>query len=122
MPYLDLITNVKLESPALKSFILEFSKFSADTLGKPESYISVSYTHNETLTFNGSFDPAFQLRIVSLGNLDREKNEKYSQALAAFLKEKLSLTGDRGYIVFDDPGNAFVGYTGTTFATIFESR
>ncbi|KAG6850410.1 hypothetical protein H0H93_013635 [Arthromyces matolae] len=96
MPALELSTNVKLENP--KQFALEFSKFSADTLSKPEKYISVKYIYNETLTFQGNFDPAFTLSIISLDNLNPEANEKYSKAFFDFFKKKLGVPGDRGYM------------------------
>jgi phenylpyruvate tautomerase len=38
----------------------------ADLLGKPEKYVSVSYRYNEFLSFNGTFEPAFLLVIVRL--------------------------------------------------------
>jgi phenylpyruvate tautomerase len=40
-------------------------KVGAETLGKPEGYITVNITHNETLTFAGTFDPAYVLSVVS---------------------------------------------------------
>lgn len=120
MPTLDLTTNVKLADP--KAFALDFSKFSADTLSKPELYISVKITYNENLTFGGTFEPAFQLTIVSLDNIDVELNERYSEAFFDFFKEKLNVPGDRGYINFHDPGRGFLGHQGTTFASIFGKK
>ncbi|EMD34384.1 hypothetical protein CERSUDRAFT_97644 [Gelatoporia subvermispora B] len=117
MPSLELRTNVKIDDP--KPFLLEFSKFSAELLNKPELYISVSYDYNENLTFNGSFDPALLLTITSLGNINPEANEKYSKALFEFFEKKLSVPGDRGYITFLDPGLAYLGHKGTTFSVIF---
>ncbi len=91
-------------------------KFAAETLGKPEDYISVHLDHNKPLTFKGTFEPAFLLTIVSpvrpsftptcqplheqvsLDNLQPEKNEKYSKAFFEFFKEKLNVPGDRGYM------------------------
>ena len=40
------------------------AQFAAETLGKPEAYISVHLDANKPLTFNGSFEPAFLLNIV----------------------------------------------------------
>ncbi|KAM6500931.1 Tautomerase/MIF [Amanita muscaria] len=100
MPYLNLITNVKL---------------GAEVLSKPEEYISVSITYNDTLTFNGTFDPAFQLVITSLGNINGSKNVVYSKKLFSFLKEKLGIPDNRGYIVFQDPGVENLGFRSTTF-------
>ncbi|EAU88060.2 hypothetical protein CC1G_10833 [Coprinopsis cinerea okayama7 len=122
MPSLDLTTNVKIEDE--KAFALEFSKASEmnmpwSILGKPEKYISVNVKYNPALTFAGSFDPAFLLTIVSLDNIKPDLNEKYSAELFAFFKEKLGVPGDRGYVVFNDPGRAYIGHQGTTFAAIF---
>ncbi|KAJ7043042.1 Tautomerase/MIF superfamily [Mycena alexandri] len=117
MPYLELMVNVQV--PDEKALALEFSKLGAQTLGKPEAYITVSITYNKTLTFGGTFDPAFALTITSLDNLNTEANEKYSLAFSEFFKEKLNIPNDRGYITFNDPGRGFLGFKGTTFATIF---
>ncbi|KAF9441332.1 hypothetical protein P691DRAFT_684241, partial [Macrolepiota fuliginosa MF-IS2] len=57
-----LIGGMQIADP--KTFALEFSKFGAELLGKPEAYITVQYHHNETITFGGTFDPAFTLKIV----------------------------------------------------------
>ncbi|KIJ22737.1 hypothetical protein M422DRAFT_30665 [Sphaerobolus stellatus SS14] len=117
MPSLVLTTNVKIADS--KEFSLEFSKLGAQVLGKPEKYISVQYTHNESLTFAGTFDPAALLVITSLDNISPEKNEKYSEAFFNFFQEKLGVSGDRAYITFYDPGRAYLGHQGTTFASIF---
>lgn len=46
---------------------------------------------------------------TSLGNLQPEKNEVYSKKISEWLNSKLGLKNDRGYIVFNDPGNAYIG-------------
>ncbi|CAE6406386.1 unnamed protein product [Rhizoctonia solani] len=123
MPAIVLTTNVKPRDEAHeKELVLDLSKFSAEILGKPEKYISVVYNHVGTLSFHGSFDPAFLLHITSLGNINPEANEKYSKALFDYFKEKLNIPGDRGYITFYDPGLAYLGHEGTTFATIFNKK
>ncbi|KAJ6620292.1 Tautomerase/MIF superfamily [Mycena sp. CBHHK59/15] len=117
MPYLELMTNVQI--PNETEFALEFSKFSAKTLGKPEAYITVSVTYNKTLTFAGTLDPAFACTVVSLDNLNPEVNEKYSASLSEFFQHKLGTPSDRGYITFHDPGRGYLGFKGTTFMSIF---
>ncbi|KAJ7349027.1 Tautomerase/MIF superfamily [Mycena albidolilacea] len=117
MPYLELMVNVQV--PNETEFALEFSKVGAKALGKPEAYITVSITHNKTLTFAGTLDPAFALVVTSLDNLNPEANDKYSAILSEFLKEKLGIPNDRGYITFQDPGRGFIGYKGTTFASLW---
>ncbi|KAK7688987.1 hypothetical protein QCA50_007678 [Cerrena zonata] len=120
MPALELKTNVKLEDA--KPFIQEFSKFSAELLGKPLAYIATSYTYNEHLAWEGTFEPAFLLSVASLDNITPETTEVYSKKLFEFLKEKLALPGNRGYIVFTDPGRSNIGYQSTTFESIFGKK
>ncbi|KAG9121590.1 hypothetical protein FRC07_002397 [Ceratobasidium sp. 392] len=123
MPSVVLSTNVKPRDEAHeKELVVELSKFSAELLDKPEKYISVSYQYTRTLSFHGSFDPAFLMTITSLGNINPEANDKYSKALFDWINDKLNIPGDRGYITFYDPGLAYLGHTGTTFATIFGSK
>ncbi|CAE6431842.1 hypothetical protein BN14_00019 [Rhizoctonia solani AG-1 IB] len=117
MPAIVLTTNVKPKDEAHEKEL-----FSAETLNKPEKYISVVYNYVGTLSFHGSFDPAFLLHITSLGNINPEANEKYSKALFDYFKQKLNIPGDRGYITFYDPGNAYLGHEGTTFAAIFGTK
>ncbi|KAF7359208.1 hypothetical protein MSAN_01262800 [Mycena sanguinolenta] len=117
MPYLELMVNVKI--PNETEFSVEFAKFGAKALGRPESYMSSSVTYNRTLTFAGTLEPAFALTVVILNSeLNPEANEEYSAALSEFLQEKLDIPNDRGYINFCDPGRGYLGYKGTTFATI----
>ncbi|KAH9063772.1 Tautomerase/MIF superfamily [Lactarius deliciosus] len=85
------------------------SQLGADLLNKPEKYISITYRYNEFLTFGGTFDPAFQLTVISLDNITPESTETYSNALFTFLKDTLGVPGDRGYILFNDPGRANIG-------------
>ncbi|KAM5542653.1 hypothetical protein V8D89_003614 [Ganoderma adspersum] len=117
MPAIEIRTNVTVADP--KAFVKELSKFSADNLGKPEAYIGVHLVQEQTLTFGGSFDPAFLLSITSLDNLPPENTEKLSKAFATFIQEKLGIPHDRGYILFNDPGRANIGFQSTTFVTIF---
>ncbi|KAI0802012.1 Tautomerase/MIF superfamily [Irpex lacteus] len=120
MPSLEIKTNVKLADP--KAFLVEFTDFAAETLGKPKQYIVVSYVHQEYFAWNGTFDPAYLLQIVSLGNINPEANVTYSKKFSDFLQQRLGAPADRGYISLIDPGNENLGYTGTTFATIFGKK
>ncbi|KAG8715416.1 hypothetical protein FRC08_010603 [Ceratobasidium sp. 394] len=123
MPSIQLSTNVKPRDEAHeKELVLELSKFCAELLSKPEKYISVEFKYVPTLTFAGTFDPAFLMTITSLGNINPEANDRYSKALFEHINKRLNVSGDRGYITFYDPGLAYLGHTGTTFATIFGSK
>jgi len=77
--------------------------------------MSVSITYNDTLTFGGTFEPAFQLLVISLLNINATKNVEYNKKIFSFLKEKLGVPDNRGYIVFQDPGVENLGFQSTTF-------
>jgi len=117
MPSLVITTNVKV--PDIRAFIVEFSKLAAETLGKPEQYISINYNYDENLSFHGTFDPAFLMVITSLDNINPTSNEQYSKTFFGYFKEKLGVPGERGYITFFDPGREYLGHKNTHFGTLF---
>ncbi|EEQ92561.1 uncharacterized protein BDCG_07681 [Blastomyces dermatitidis ER-3] len=119
MPFLELLTNVALSREQSKDLALSLSKTAAEILQKPESLISVQVRADEILTFAGTHDPCFQLRITSLGNLTPENNICYSEAFTEFLKAKIGVENSRGYIVFYDPNYPNIGYKGTTAAKLW---
>ncbi|KAJ7776866.1 Tautomerase/MIF superfamily [Mycena maculata] len=118
MPYLELMVNVQI--PNETEFALAFSKIGAQAMNRPEGYISVSITYNKTLSFAGTFEPAFALNVTGLDDLTRATNEKNSAIFSEFFQSTLGIPNDRGYIVFKDAGRAFIGYKGTTWATLLE--
>ncbi|KAF9521965.1 Tautomerase/MIF superfamily [Crepidotus variabilis] len=120
MPLITLITNVQVEDS--KGLNLELSKFSSETLGMPHIIISVNVVQSDSLSFAGSFDPAFFLKVESLGdNISPEANVKYTEAYSTFLKDKLSIPNDRGFIFFVDVGKTNIGFKGTTVAVLQEA-
>lgn len=56
------------------------------------------------MTDTGDTGIGFQLRITSLNVLQPEKNIGYSEAFSAFLKEKIGVDNNRGYILFHGLG------------------
>ncbi|OJD28027.1 hypothetical protein ACJ73_00582 [Blastomyces percursus] len=117
MPFLELLTNVTL--PRAEDHALSLSKTAAEMLEKPESLISFQVCVDEILTFAGTHDPCFQLRITSLGNLTPDNNIRFSKAFTDFLKAKIGVENGRGYIVFYDPNYPNIGYKGTTAAKLW---
>ena len=94
--------------------------------------MAVFITHNETLAFGGTFDPAFILKIVRaltltkfaksflppkllilpqdcLDRINPTLNEEYSREFSKYIEENLNIPKDRGYIGFSDPGRAYLG-------------
>ncbi|KAI0033306.1 Tautomerase/MIF [Vararia minispora EC-137] len=112
MPLLAITSNVK---PAdIKAFVLDFHKFAVKTLGKFDETTSISFNYQEHLSFGGTFEPAFILGITSLDNFSDEKNEAYSKVFFEYFQRTLGVPDHRGYIRFEDPGYAAIGYRSTT--------
>ncbi|EJD37890.1 Tautomerase/MIF [Auricularia subglabra TFB-10046 SS5] len=118
MPFLHLVSNVQPSDA--RAFIKEFSKLASETLGKPEKAVAIDFRYNESLSFGGTFEPAFLLTIGSLINVNPETNAEFSGVFFAFFKEKLGISGERGFIEFVDPTAAYIGYDGTTIAKMWE--
>ncbi|KAF5373113.1 hypothetical protein D9758_001528 [Tetrapyrgos nigripes] len=126
MPMIRLSTNIKLidyslTDPNLQEWAKNFSKFSATTLEYPEEVISVLVTQNETLTFKGTFDPAFLL-TVSSPTSNPENNLKWSAAYFDHMKQTLGIADDRGFISFESPGKPYIGYKSTTLEELFKQK
>jgi phenylpyruvate tautomerase len=106
MASITLTTNVKIDGPST-SFIPSLSKFAAETLGIAQRNVFVMYTHNDTLCFDGSFEPAFHLVIRRPGiTTAPERIQGYSASLTDFLEKTLSTPKNRGYINFLDQTNS----------------
>ena len=68
-----------------------------------------------TISFAGTFDPAFTVNIYSIGKIDPEMNTNTSAGLAEFLEKEFGLPSDRGYISFFDMKGTNMGFKGKTF-------
>jgi hypothetical protein len=88
----------------------------ARELGKPESYVMVSFEHDAELLFGGSADPACFAALKNIGTFTPAQTEKLSALLCAKLSEGLRVARNRIYIEFIDAKPHLWGYDGGTFA------
>ncbi|XP_076029933.1 macrophage migration inhibitory factor homolog [Oratosquilla oratoria] len=114
MPHLHLSTNVPKEKiPA--SCMLELSKLVADTLGKPEPYVSIHIVPDQMLIFNRSTEPCGMAVLMSSGKLSIEENKVHSARISEYMEKNLGIPKNRMYINFIDMQKENVGFDGTTF-------
>ncbi|KAI0340509.1 Tautomerase/MIF [Trametopsis cervina] len=116
MPSLVLTTNVKIDD--VKPFIQKLSKYASEVLGKPEEYMCCTYNYNEHMLWHGTFDPALELTIISLGNISPQSNIEYTKKLFEFFEAEIGVPKNRGYIFFSDPGRENVGSLRTSFGIL----
>jgi hypothetical protein len=97
-----------------KKFIGELSTYSANALNKPMTYMCVSLQDNLSMIFNDSDEPAYIVGVTSIG-IDSQTTKKMSKDLSDFFEKELKASSDRGYIFFNGPDAANVGWKGSTF-------
>lgn len=67
MPYLEINTNTTIDN--CSEIAEQASKLTADILGKPESYVMVKISPEQTLLFAGSNAPVFVINTIGV-NVD----------------------------------------------------
>ena len=87
----------------------------AGTLGKPESYVMVTFQKVDAMCYGGTSDPAAFLYLSSLGSIDPDTNKATSAAVADVLEAELGVPKGRYYINFFDSERSNMGYNGGTF-------
>ena len=66
MPLLSIETNLSLDNAALNTFLAAASARTAETLGKPESYVMVKLNTNPNMMFAGNQQPLAYVELKSL--------------------------------------------------------
>lgn len=112
MPLLQITTNVNHENTA--SLAKAASRFTAELLGKPESYVMVRIDAGADLWFAGTDEAAAHIKLKSLG-LPESSTGKYSAAICGFIEQQLGVSPGRIYIEFSGPPRHLWGWNGSTF-------
>jgi phenylpyruvate tautomerase len=117
MPLLQVQTSAPAPTASAPTSLLkDLSTLLARELGKPESYVMVSFEGNAAPLFGGSADPACFCAVKSIGTFTPAQTNQLSALLCAKLSEGLGVAQDRIYIEFIDAKPHLWGYDGGTFA------
>jgi len=112
MPLLNIKTNIIIESKS--SFTQAASEFTAELLGKLESYVMINIEDSQCLMFAGSETPCALLSLKSLG-LTEDLTASYSQKLCEFIHSQTKIETARIYIEFSNPERHMWGWNSHTF-------
>lgn len=115
MPLLSVTTNQPSADNALPQALKALSALVAQTLGKPEAYVMLSYQHNPSMLFAGSDAPLAYLELKSIG-LPSNQTQALSAALTEAIQTHLGIPADRVYIEFSNAERHLWGWNGSTFA------
>uniref|UniRef100_A0ACD6A7U2 Uncharacterized protein n=1 Tax=Avena sativa TaxID=4498 RepID=A0ACD6A7U2_AVESA len=114
MPTLHLSTNVPVDAVAAADILRDCSTALTRIIGKPECYVMVSINGSAPTSFAGTEEPAAYGEMLTIGGLGRVNGE-LSAAIAEILEAKLSISGSRLYVKFEDLQGYNVGFNGSTF-------
>jgi hypothetical protein len=84
-------------------------------MNKPKQYVQVWLEGGCHLQLGGSDQPSAFVELRAL-DLAEAQAKPLSAAIAGFLKEKLSIPGDRVFINFQDVPRSMWGWDSSTFA------
>lgn len=112
MPSLTITSNQILDTDSSQLKLL--SKTVAEGLGKPESYVMVSLTHNPDMLFAGTNEALAYCELKSLG-LQESQTATLSESLCSSLNKLYGISPSRIYIEFSAPPRAMWGWNNRTF-------
>ncbi len=114
MPLLKMHTSVPVPEEKKEPLVKALSQITAETIGKPESYVMVVLSHG-TMSMGGEIGPAAFADVRSIGGLSGSVNKQISQKVCALLADTLGIPGNRVYLSFNSSAASDWGWDGSTF-------
>lgn len=114
MPLLKLETTVAVSAEKQQSLLASLGKMAAQTIGKPEQYVMVTFAP-AAMRMSGKDGNAAFVDIRSIGGLTDDVNRKLSQQVCQLLKDLLGVSPERVYLNFADVEADKWGWNGNTF-------
>lgn len=116
MPFIKVQSSVTApEKAEVDSLLKSLSASLAKHLGKSESYVMTAFESGIPMTFAGTFDPACQVEIKSIGKMAPEQTKAMSKDFCAQISDKLGVNEKRIYLEFTDIERSMWGWNGSTF-------
>jgi len=112
MPVLSVHTNINIEEKS--SLLKKASEEISLALDKPEGYVMIRLSDNETMCFAGTEEPLAYVELKSLG-LSSHDTVVLSETVCAFIEQNLGIAPARTYIEFASPERAMFGWNSGTF-------
>ena len=113
MPYLSIQTNRVLPDEKQTELLGAALKIVATQLGKPESYVMVSFAPAVRMTYAGEESPTAFLELRSIGIPDLKRNS-LSSALTDLVARNCEIKPDRIFVVLVDVNARFWSLNGAT--------
>ena len=115
MPLLRIVTSANPPEKTRSPLLAELSRFVADKLRKPESYVMTSLVTDATMTFAGTPEPACFVELKNIGTFSAEQTATLSAELCTRLEKAIGVPSNRIYIEFTNAQGHLWGHDGETF-------
>jgi hypothetical protein len=116
MPLCRIVTSARVPEESRAPFLNELSRFVAEALRKPESYVMTSLVTDTIMTFAGTTEPACFIELKSIGTFTPEQTAPLTAALCARVEKSLGVAPARTYIEFTNATPHLWGHNNETFA------
>lgn len=117
MPLLQIQTSSKVDTAEdLSGLLKTLSAELARELGKPESYLLVSFENDASMLFGGTPEPACFAVLKNIGTFSPDQTARLSGLLTKHLSAALGVAPQRIYLEFVDAKPHLWGHDGATFA------
>lgn len=110
MPLLKIQTAKNVPADVLA----DLSSITAETIGKPETYVMVNASRSDMM-MSGSLDDAAFVEVKSIGGLGHDVNAALSEKICGVLSEKLGIAANRVYLNFAEVPASDWGWNGSLF-------
>ena len=114
MPYAKIETNVKLDKLKEQKLLKAASVLFAALLEKSEEHVMVSVSHETTVIFGKTNDPAAYVELKSM-TIKEELCKDLSKEICSFLNVHLNILPNRIYIEFSTINGKMFGCNNKTF-------
>ena len=114
MPLIKVQVNETVDSSMQDELMKILSKEIVGIIGKPESYMMVTFEKTAVMMGGNDASAAF-VEIRSIGGLTPEVNRNISDKLGHILQSKLNIPSERIYINFVDIARTHWGWNRSTF-------
>lgn len=114
MPFINLNTNITIDTEQKSQLLCDLSQLLAKETGKPERYVMVKLSGDNAMAFAGNTEHAAYLECKSIG-LTSGQAKNLSSSICQLLNDRLSLPSDRVYIEFSNCPAEYWGWNGSTF-------
>jgi len=115
MPLCRIVTSANASEKIRTSLLTELSRFIAEALRKPESYVMTHLVTDATMTFAGTPEPACFIELMSIGTFTPEQTASLSAALCSRIEKSIGVPKSRTYIEFTNSVGHLWGHDGETF-------